>query len=169
MGGILLLLGCLIAACQVKSIALKLVLASPIAISLVVAFLAVMRWQRRVRTQTSKIETRRLIWERLSFKSLMDRRNVWCASPNFMIMEVNDSTHATEIEAATGLDFRTLPAQESPSCPCCFSDFLPDDTVALLPCGHIFCDGCLLAWVASSGDNSRNCPVCRASFVAATC
>eukprot|EP00759_Apiculatamorpha_spiralis_P054252 PhF_6_TR6890/c0_g1_i1/m.9969 len=42
-------------------------------------------------------------------------------------------------------------------CVICLDDFCEGDRVVQLPCGHIFCDGCITNWL-----NTRcHCPICR--------
>ncbi|CAE8599387.1 unnamed protein product [Polarella glacialis] len=51
------------------------------------------------------------------------------------------------------------------SCPCCLGVFFrKSDEVALLRCGHIFCEGCIRDWAGRSGLKSSFCPMCRTSF-----
>lgn len=40
---------------------------------------------------------------------------------------------------------------------------LPDEAPIALPCSHVFCSGCVLAWAAASPADS-GCPTCRAPF-----
>jgi hypothetical protein len=55
-----------------------------------------------------------------------------------------------------GLERRVAEAEANP-CPICM-DAIPAGGVAVTPCAHVFCDGCLLPWVRSHG----RCPMCRA-------
>merc|ERR1712190_213532 len=82
----------------------------------------------------------RLVWERLLFADLQQRHrlSVRKTAPTFMIMEIEDFSVAKAIDRAVGLEFKVLPEDVSPSCAICFGDFRLEDTVACLPCGHIF-------------------------------
>jgi len=46
-------------------------------------------------------------------------------------------------------------------CPCCLDDMKDADVIALLRCGHMFCEVCLKLWAAKSS----SCPICRASML----
>lgn len=50
------------------------------------------------------------------------------------------------------------------ACPCCLEVFSADHQVALLRCGHFFCERCIEDWVCKSRANSTRCPVCRHVF-----
>eukprot|EP00440_Ansanella_granifera_P000972 gb/GFBE01001049.1/.p1 GENE.gb/GFBE01001049.1/~~gb/GFBE01001049.1/.p1 ORF type:complete len:388 (+),score=50.01 gb/GFBE01001049.1/:1-1164(+) len=52
-------------------------------------------------------------------------------------------------------------------CLCCLSDMGPDDVVALLPCGHVFHEECIVSWAVSGTTAADTCPLCRLSFRAA--
>jgi len=59
------------------------------------------------------------------------------------------------------------PACEFDSCTCCLTTFELEDKVAVLRCGHVFCEGCISDWVTSARKNSGLCPVCRFGFAKA--
>ena len=46
-------------------------------------------------------------------------------------------------------------------CPICFRVFKPNLHVRRMPCGHVYCSGCISKWVCGS---SASCPVCRSQF-----
>ncbi|CAE7488544.1 RMR3, partial [Symbiodinium pilosum] len=50
------------------------------------------------------------------------------------------------------------------SCVCCLADFEEGDKLSVLPCGHMFCEACIVNWAFSGRAASRHCPVCRADF-----
>ena len=52
-------------------------------------------------------------------------------------------------------------AVAQPTCACCLDDFGPNDQVALLPCGHIFHEDCVMSWFLTRA-SSGACPMCRA-------
>ena len=47
---------------------------------------------------------------------------------------------------------------DSDSCVICCSAFKPRRRVRRLPCGHMFCNKCIIKWVSKE---SATCPVCR--------
>ncbi|CAE7910023.1 IRC20 [Symbiodinium microadriaticum] len=52
----------------------------------------------------------------------------------------------------------------SSSCSCCLADFTMESQLAVLRCGHYFCETCITEWSISGHAKSRFCPVCRADF-----
>eukprot|EP00439_Symbiodinium_sp_Y106_P068495 s374_g11.t1 len=54
---------------------------------------------------------------------------------------------------------------EQGTCLCCLEDFEDSSVVALLPCGHIFHEECIMAWGIAKRRASTGCPVCRQSFL----
>ncbi|CAE7761193.1 IRC20, partial [Symbiodinium sp. CCMP2456] len=52
----------------------------------------------------------------------------------------------------------------SSSCSCCLADFSMESHLAVLRCGHYFCETCITEWSISGHAKSRFCPVCRADF-----
>lgn len=46
-------------------------------------------------------------------------------------------------------------------CACCLGDFEQPTTIALLRCGHMFCEECIRTWASKS----PSCPTCRASML----
>ncbi|XWS23734.1 hypothetical protein CRYUN_Cryun28dG0040700 [Craigia yunnanensis] len=42
-------------------------------------------------------------------------------------------------------------------CTICLDEFLDGDEVALMPCGHVYHDGCIVKWL----ETSHLCPLCR--------
>jgi hypothetical protein len=49
-------------------------------------------------------------------------------------------------------------------CICCFSGYNPGQAVALLPCGHMYHEQCIIAWAVTDTTAADKCPVCRADF-----
>lgn len=52
----------------------------------------------------------------------------------------------------------------STSCVCCLADLNHGDALAVLPCGHMFCEACIVGWAFSGRASSRLCPICRSDF-----
>ncbi|CAK9097710.1 E3 ubiquitin-protein ligase RNF103 (KF-1) (hKF-1) (RING finger protein 103) (RING-type E3 ubiquitin transferase RNF103) (Zinc finger protein 103 homolog) (Zfp-103) [Durusdinium trenchii] len=50
------------------------------------------------------------------------------------------------------------------NCVCCLTDFRRGDALAVLPCGHMFCEACIVGWSFSGRASSRLCPICRSDF-----
>ena len=53
-------------------------------------------------------------------------------------------------------------AQPELLCVCCLRDFEEVQWIALLRCGHLFCEECITLWATQS----QLCPVCRSSMLA---
>ena len=51
-----------------------------------------------------------------------------------------------------------------PTCVCCLDDFTPKDTLAVLPCGHVFHEECVMKWFLADA-SAGACPMCRARVV----
>lgn len=65
-------------------------------------------------------------------------------------------------------EMRPISSEKSEdSCPCCHEAFRDGCQVALLRCGHFFCEGCIKDWVCRSGSKVTQCPICRRSFATA--
>mmetsp|Transcript_46315 Transcript_46315/g.108525 ORF Transcript_46315/g.108525 Transcript_46315/m.108525 type:complete len:256 (+) Transcript_46315:62-829(+) len=56
------------------------------------------------------------------------------------------------------------PLRSVSACCCCYTDFEHDHVVAVLVCGHIFCETCIVSWSLSARANAGTCPVCRHNF-----
>ncbi|CAE7892832.1 Rnf222 [Symbiodinium sp. KB8] len=56
------------------------------------------------------------------------------------------------------------PLRSVSSCCCCYTDFESDHEVAVLVCGHIFCESCIVTWALSGRQSASTCPVCRYVF-----
>lgn len=50
------------------------------------------------------------------------------------------------------------------NCSCCLKEYEPTDRVAVLLCGHIYCENCLADWVVSGKKAGSMCPICRFDF-----
>lgn len=52
-------------------------------------------------------------------------------------------------------------SKDSLLCPCCLDRLQESQVIALLQCGHLFCEECIKSWAF----RSTTCPFCRASMV----
>ena len=66
------------------------------------------------------------------------------------------------------LERKASPAWTKPypqkTCLCCLEDFQSQDTMALLPCGHVYHESCLVDWF-STRKTQGTCPLCRYSTI----
>lgn len=74
-----------------------------------------------------------------------------------------------DLEAGAGYDYQcdsAIAQNEGDAetclcCPCCLSDFDESSTIALLKCGHMFCEECIVSWA----ERATTCPFCRKSML----
>mmetsp|Transcript_118030 Transcript_118030/g.296772 ORF Transcript_118030/g.296772 Transcript_118030/m.296772 type:complete len:203 (-) Transcript_118030:352-960(-) len=106
------------------------------------------------------------------------RTCVWALLPFGELLAGRSATLGTEVIGVPGLAVERCQSQENcpqptfahepwleqTTCPCCMQDFTRQTHVAIIRCGHIFCEPCLRAWAAASRPNGGACPVCRMSF-----
>jgi len=73
-------------------------------------------------------------------------------------------TDPVDVETQIGFSRRSYGAGSTNSlyCPCCLDDMKEAAVIALLRCGHLFCEECLKSWAV----NSSSCPSCRACMLA---
>lgn len=50
------------------------------------------------------------------------------------------------------------------NCSCCLKEYEPEDDVAVILCGHLYCEQCLAEWVCSGKKAGSMCPICRFDF-----
>lgn len=57
--------------------------------------------------------------------------------------------------------------ESNQQCGTCWTDFSEDDQGVKLPCGHVFGEECILAWVRGTKPNGHynSCPTCRAELL----
>ncbi|CAE7295469.1 RNF141 [Symbiodinium pilosum] len=85
--------------------------------------------------------------------------------PQFLVHEITCKNMKAVIERTgpcVGAKMGACPRLGS--CCICMDDA---DMVAMLPCGHTFCEPCIAQWSMSGSEYSGKCPVCRADFGAA--
>jgi len=83
-----------------------------------------------------------------------------------MVSAVQEAGLAAQMPASAppALTFTHKPRLEQTDCPCCMQDFSEATRVAVVPCGHIFCESCLRSWAMTEHTAGGSCPVCRACF-----
>lgn len=79
---------------------------------------------------------------------------------NFISPHMGDV--ALSPRSSTTAASNSLKSQPSLSCPCCYNSMHKSEEIALLRCGHLFCEGCIQSWAT----RSTQCPMCRASMLA---
>ncbi|OLQ08544.1 RING-H2 finger protein ATL5 [Symbiodinium microadriaticum] len=80
------------------------------------------------------------------------------ASPDFRLMRIREGCAHPVKRAKASVIPASLKPQET--CLCCLEEFEESDTVALLPCGHVFHEACITEWFLSAR-SSGACPICR--------
>ena len=98
------------------------------------------------------------IWASTSFEALE------AAKPQFHRVQIRSSETSKGTTSATVVleEVKVLYASQCKqhTCICCLEDFKPVDKVSVLPCGHIFHEGCHVDWhLAKKCGNA--CPICR--------
>mmetsp|Transcript_8323 Transcript_8323/g.15116 ORF Transcript_8323/g.15116 Transcript_8323/m.15116 type:complete len:212 (-) Transcript_8323:97-732(-) len=103
------------------------------------------------------------VWASMPFRAI----TMGAAPPTFQSYVVHAGGrfdwHAPAIMKKES-DEITRPCRETVSCPCCLAEFEGTDMVAVLPCGHFFCEPCIAGWASSRSSQSSSCPLCRLSF-----
>jgi hypothetical protein len=88
--------------------------------------------------------------------------------PNAVQLSRCSETQSHSTQASDGDGVPTSPrsssigSELSMCCPCCLGDMQDSPVIALLQCGHLFCEECLQEWAAKS----VACPYCRNSMLA---
>lgn len=164
-----LLLPLLVAVPEVKPIRKEIIGLS--CVMLFVGTLARMRLERcrmeLLQTSSKKREVKRRLWASVLFEELeTSALEFRCMHIQVMPegVEVGGKTaHVDVVEKASVLESGLSSATQK-TCLCCLEDFQPSSQVAVLPCGHIFDEDCILAWSAAKRKASRTCPTCRSNF-----
>ncbi|CAE6940956.1 RNF103 [Symbiodinium sp. CCMP2592] len=104
------------------------------------------------------------VWAPGTFEDLKNLDN---ESLQFFHMRIkcSPSMGKCSVNKADPASVLTPPLQAtSQACICCMDDFDATSNVAVLPCGHVFHEHCMVMWSLSAKGSTNACPVCRASF-----
>ena len=93
----------------------------------------------------------------------MPAKEVASAVPEFLVHEISRKEMKAVIQRTGPLGAKLGACPRLGPCCICMEDA---ETVALLPCGHTFCEPCIAQWSLSGSEYSGKCPVCRADFAA---
>jgi len=98
----------------------------------------------------------------LGIELVIDRFNFDISNINqiFRSFDIDLSNSLTDLSGVTYTTFHELNNPNELTCPITQELFNPDDTVALLSCGHYFKKDGFMIW----GRRSRTCPSCRSTF-----
>lgn len=99
------------------------------------------------------------VWARLKYGDNVDRP---LALSRVRIAGTKGGKGMIQDHGATGEQCQCMGI--STSCVCCLADFNRGDALAVLPCGHMFCEACIVGWAFSGRASSRLCPICRNDF-----
>ncbi|CAJ1349815.1 unnamed protein product [Effrenium voratum] len=136
----------------------ELVMTSGFALIPMMVWMSICRSLPRLQT-TERVEQR--VWAPALFKELDELK--------FMSVQVTARRPAPSVKI---LGEAELPAHAEPrasnvrssvvgtSCSCCLGEFQQEDSVAVLYCGHVFCELCIAQWSVSGHALARKCPVC---------
>lgn len=98
------------------------------------------------------------IWSSMKFLAVDD------AQPVFHLIQLSRPSNSSSPPVKTVL--RRVHVPEKPhislqkTCACCLDDFTNSDLVALLPCGHVFHEDCVMRWFVTQA-SAGVCPMCR--------
>ncbi|KAJ2776204.1 hypothetical protein GGI15_004915 [Coemansia interrupta] len=67
----------------------------------------------------------------------------------------------TEPPVISADDFEPELSDVEPSCVVCLEEYVVGDTVRVLPCGHVFHDGCICPWLLRPKAKFHECPICK--------
>eukprot|EP00931_Biecheleriopsis_adriatica_P067016 TRINITY_DN41222_c0_g1_i1.p1 TRINITY_DN41222_c0_g1~~TRINITY_DN41222_c0_g1_i1.p1 ORF type:complete len:429 (-),score=76.36 TRINITY_DN41222_c0_g1_i1:43-1245(-) len=123
--------------------------------------------RRAVRRCSRRTVVQHRVWACVKFQPMAQ-----AANGKFHAVAVKLSTctkHGSqEIEVFKQAELQHLQPEASncchSSCSCCLHEFQESEQLALLFCGHVFCEPCIARWAATGLENSATCPVCRTSF-----
>ncbi|KAJ1986291.1 E3 ubiquitin-protein ligase rnf13 [Coemansia spiralis] len=72
------------------------------------------------------------------------------------------SEHAALADNIDDAESRYTPTETGPpSCVICLEEYVVDDEVRVLPCGHVFHDQCITPWLLRPKSKFHECPMCK--------
>ena len=88
------------------------------------------------------------------------------ASVDFRLVQFGRSPSSSPRVARNVLGRVSVPAAvarrgDQPACACCMDDFVSEEALAMLPCGHVFHEECIMQWFLTDLSDGV-CPMCRA-------
>ncbi|CAE7668597.1 rnf149 [Symbiodinium necroappetens] len=98
------------------------------------------------------------IWSSMRFPALDD------AQPVFHLFQLKTPSNSSSPPVKAVLKRVYIPEKPhitpQKTCACCLDDFANSDLVALLPCGHVFHEVCIMRWFVTQA-SAGVCPMCR--------
>ena len=110
---------------------------------------------------------RREVWSSMKFLDFQaaTEADTAAAPPGFHLIQFSEPSNPSHSPVKSVLRKVFIPAKPrmalQPTCACCLDDFSANDLVALLPCGHIFHEECVMKWFLTQA-SAAACPMCRA-------
>ena len=102
---------------------------------------------------------RKQVWASVNLASLN------ASPPDFHLVQFHRPAGSSEQLMKTVLWQVSVPSAKAPceqlTCSCCMDDFRPTDPLALLPCGHVFHEECVMKWFLTDA-SAGACTMCRA-------
>mmetsp|Transcript_21644 Transcript_21644/g.40779 ORF Transcript_21644/g.40779 Transcript_21644/m.40779 type:complete len:175 (-) Transcript_21644:44-568(-) len=105
------------------------------------------------------------VWARISYGFTGHHASL-LTKQRMKLMRSQRGSRVTVVSAgfAGHLTFPKDLYQTSAHCRCCHGEFEENCAVAVLPCGHSFCEDCIAEWALSGHAMSATCPLCRENF-----
>jgi len=101
------------------------------------------------------------VWALCSFGDLCEGRQVELRERYFQEGPAKYSMRKAQSSPRSELCFLHPPRLENASCFVCMEDFASSMTVAVLRCGHVFCEPCMRHWATRHSATEVTCPLCR--------
>ncbi|KAJ2498679.1 hypothetical protein GGH96_004110 [Coemansia sp. RSA 1972] len=72
-----------------------------------------------------------------------------------------DTPPNVPVSALDGSESCYVTKDDKPACVVCLEEYLVDQDVRVLLCGHVFHDECILEWLVRSTAKFHECPICK--------